>query len=436
MQPSKKMILVACGGLFVSGLFAMINMHKVVFIIYNTCLIIATVVDHYMTKETFKIERSHSEKLSLGEEENISFSVYNTGDTPLNIKIKDTIDQFAFDKIIDIATGIITPHEKEAISYTILPKKRGLFKLDTIHIAYLSRYKLLYKYKTEDLPMDIKVYPDLKDLRKYRLMVINGNLMRGEKKIWNKRGEGLEFESLKEYVSGDPYNKINWKATARENKPITNQYEIEKNQDVIAVIDSGKAMSYEVRGYKKLDLAINTALILSDITNATGDKSGLMVFNREVQQYVKPSSGSAHRNKLMEALYTVEYSRDMSDFSIAFTHLSSYQKKRSIICIFTEFETMDEAEEYVKILPLISKRHLVMLFMMTKEKVIALTEGEKTENKDIFIKGAALEILNERKRILGLLRRSGIMCIECTPETLTTEVINRYIMLKQKNFVR
>lgn len=434
MQPTKKLIVLAGVGVVLTGLSAMAYMHVFVFFLYNVLLLILVGVDYWLSKVVFEIERDYEPKLSLFAEEEMGFTVYNKSELPLWIKIKDTLPDFHFNLVTDYAEGEVKPHEKKRLFYLLQPKKRGIYEFTEIYVAYLSRFKLLYRHAAYTLAAEVKVYPNIKDLRKYRLMVFGGYVMRGGKKVWNQRGEGLEFESLREYIYGDAYGKINWQATASMNKPIINQYEIEKNQDIIALIDSGRAMSYEVRGYKKLDLAINTALILSDIANISGDKSGLMVFNTEVQQYVKPASGGVHRNKLLEALYTIDYSRETSHFGAAFAYLTHQQKKRSILFMFTEFETMDEASEYMKVLPQIAKRHLVILFMMVKEKVVELTTSTALEDQALFVKGAALEILGERKKIIASLRRSGIMCIECLPESLTTEVINHYISLKRKNF--
>ncbi len=435
MQPTKKLIFFVGIGVVATGLSAFFYLHILTFFAYNLGLLIFVWVDYRISKVVFEIERDYDPKLSLFAQEEMGFSVYNKGDLPLSIRIKDTLPDFHFDVITPYAQGDIQPHEKMRLFYLLQPKKRGIYIFTDLYVAYLSRFKLLNRHIAYEMKAEVKVYPNIKDLRKYRLMVFGGYMMRGGKKVWNKRGEGLEFESLREYIYGDAYGKINWQATAGMNKPIVNQYEVEKNQDVIALIDSGRAMSYEVRGYKRLDLAINTALILSDIANLTGDKCGLMVFNTQVQQYVKPATGGAHRNKLLEALYTVDYSRETSHFGAAFTYLAHQQKKRSILFMFTEFETMDEASEYLKVLPQISRRHLVILFMMVKEKIVDLTVSTANEDQSLFLKGAAFEILEERKKILATLRRSGIMCVECLPDTLTTEVINHYIQLKHKNFI-
>ncbi|PKM93644.1 MAG: hypothetical protein CVU84_14865 [Firmicutes bacterium HGW-Firmicutes-1] len=432
MQPTKRLIFLAALGVIFTGLGALIYLHIFIFFFYNIMLLALILVDYRITKESFEIVRDYDPKLSLFAEEEMGFVVYNKSKYPLALRIKDTIPDFAFELVTDYAIGKVMPHEKERIFYTLNPKKRGIYSFTEIYVAYLSRLKLINKHVVYEMKADIKVYPNIKDLKKYRLMVFGGYIMRGGKKIWNKRGEGMEFESLREYIYGDAYSKINWKATASMNKPIINQFEIEKNQDVIALIDSGRAMSYEVRGYKKLDLAINTALILSDIANSSGDKSGLMVFNTEVQQYVKPATGGQHRNKLLEALYTIDYSRETSNFGEAFTYLTHQHKKRSLIFMFTEFETLDEANEYMKVLPEISKRHLVILFMMTKEKVVDLSSSTAILDEALFLKGAALEILEERKKIIASLKRSGIMCVECLPDSLTTDVINHYIQLKRK----
>lgn len=431
MRPTKKMLALAGFGIVLVALGALVYQHKLVFFLYYGGLIGISFWDFVKSKPTFQVTRCHEHQLSLFATEEMTLEVYNQSDKVLHIWIKDHLPDFHFERKTLQATGVIKPHEKGLVSYEIVPKRRGIYTFERLYVGYLSQMNLMTKYMTLEQAAEIRVYPNMKDLKKYRLMVYSGYEVRGSKRVWHKRGESLEFDSLREYVQGDDYRRINWRATATSNKPIVNQYIVEKNQDIIALIDTGRAMSYEVRGYKKLDLAINTALILSDIANMSGDKSGLMAFNTQVQAYVKPGSGAGHRHQLMENLFTIQYNRETSNFQTAFMALNQFHKKSSILFVFTDFETMDEATEYLNVLPLISRRHLVLLFMMTKEKVVTLTQDISGGDEALFLKGTAIELLSERQKIIQTLRRQGIMCMECTPETLTTEVINHYIRLKQ-----
>ena len=243
---------------------------------------------------------------------------------------------------------------------------------------------------------------------------------------------GTEFESLKEYVEGDDYRKINWMATARENKLIVNQYEAEKNQPVYILIDTGRSMSYSIRGYKKLDFSINAAIILSDIVNQKGDNSGLMIFNTEVSKIIPPGKGDSHRNEIMEALYHIEDTKLSSDYQGAFLELANRQKRRSIVFIFTDFETGEESKELIAAIPILSKRHVPVIITIENESLKAITLSDGNALKDTYNKAMAEELLLNRKNIIRSLNQSGILCIESPAEDFAINTVNQYLLLKQR----
>jgi len=433
LQASKRTVLLSILILLIVAAAAPFGLAPPVFVLSNLVLGFFFLMDRLRSKPDFEISRVGGEKLSLFADEEIVFEVYNRMNRQLRVDLRDEVPDFHFEVRTPVCRAIIQPHEKVRMAYGIIPRKRGIYEFPAVHARFESRLGLSLVHVRQELPGKYKVYPNLKDLRKYRLMVFGGYLSATGKRIWNQRGSGMEFESLRHYVSGDSFRKINWNATARSPVPIVNQYEVEKNQDVIAILDAGRPMSYEVRGCKKLDLAVNTALILSDIANLTGDKSGLLVFNTEIGTWIGPGKGPEHRLKLMEGLFDVDYTRETSNWQVLFGHVGRVLKKRSILFVFTEFETADEADDLLKCLPFLHGRHLVMVFTMVPENLEALGRSVPKDDSEIFLKTAALEMLEERKLILSRIRKTGVMCVECLPDELGTDVINRYIALKRKN---
>jgi uncharacterized protein (DUF58 family) len=253
-------------------------------------------------------------------------------------------------------------------------------------------------------------------------------LPQGDKHVKNY-GMGYEFESLRPYVVGDDYRKINWRATSRENKLIVNQYQIERNQPVYIMVDIGRPMSYTVGGYKKLDYAINAALILADIVNQSGDKAGLMVFDSAVRSHIAPGQGAAHRNHLMETLYHVEDNRSTADYGGAFRTLNEKQKRRSLVFIFTDFELPEEARELIAQMALLKKRHLPIVVFMENESLNALTEIPVRKKYDKFLRNTAIEFHAERKQIFRHLSAMGIPNVESKAEEFAIAAVNKYIRL-------
>lgn len=405
-----------------------------VFIFYNIICFALLVIDYLISPSynTLDIERIGTEKLSLFQKEKITISIYNKSNKKVYVEIIDEVPDFHFDYEKKPVGKYIGPHLKETLEYEVIPKKRGAFTFGKVHIRCEGQLKLCKKQFNVDLSKEYKVYPNLKDLRKHKLAAYNSIIHKDGRKEMKLLARGTEFESLREYVYGDEYRKINWKATARENKPIINQYEPEKNQHVYVMIDSGRPMSYSIRGHSKLDIAINTGLLLCDIVNQNGDQSGLVAFSTEIHGFIPPGKGSAHRNSIMEALYHIEHTKSTSNYEDTFFFFKGKERRRSLICLFTDFDTIEEAEDMMKVLPAISKNNIIIVVLIKDEKLEKLAKIPVKNEEDAYTKSIAIEMLDDRKKLINMLNTKGIMCMECEPENIASDVINKYIYVKNR----
>lgn len=437
MSITKRFILLLSFGivLLIPGFF--LKNSLTIFIIYNLICAALLIIDYSITPNSsiLSIEAMESYNLSIYEREEIAFSVYNKGDYRVYVEMKDEIPDFNFKADSKLMTGFVDPKEKEVLKYEVIPQKRGAFSFKGLHVRYMGKLGLCMKTFRLDLNREYKIYPNLKNLRKYRLSICNNRSFKQGQKSLKMLGRGTSFESLREYVPGDEYRKINWKATARGNKPIINQYEPEKNQHVHMLIDTGRPMSYTVNGHRKLDMVVNTALVLSDIVNQNGDQSALLLFNTEVNNMVMPGKGAAHRNKILEALYHIDHTNETSNYDDAFYHLKRKERHRSIVFLFTDFDTVEEAENLLKVLPVISRNHVIVIILIKNENLIAASEVKIRNREDMFNKGVALELLEERQKLINLLNRRGVFCIECPSEKLEFTTINKYLQVKNLTYI-
>lgn len=434
---TKRFIYLIALGVLLLGVSILINGVFTIFIIYNLLCAALLIIDFYISKneEQICIERVGGDSLSIYEREAILLSVYNKDNKRIYIELKDEVPEFHFKIEGKLMKGIVEPHEKRIFQYFVTPTKRGAFEFKNIHIRYEGRLKLSMKMYKQSLSREYRVYPNMKNLKKYRLNISNNPMLKQGQRNIKILGRGTSFESLREYSLGDEYRKINWKATAREGKPIVNQYEPEKNQHVHMLIDTGRPMSYTVRGYRKLDLVVNTALVLSDIVNQNGDQSGLLLFNTEVDDMLMPGKGAVHRNKMLDKLYHIDYTSQTSNYEDAFYYFKRKERHRSIVFLFTDFETLEEAENMLRVLPVISKNNLLIIMLIKNESLGDIGDIHVKNKEDMFNKGVALELLNERKRIISLLNRRGIMCIEVEAEKLELSAVNKYIQVKNRSFM-
>ncbi|WP_040214426.1 DUF58 domain-containing protein [Clostridium polynesiense] len=437
MSITKRFIYLLLFGAVILTFSLILDNSFIFFILYNAIAFMLLITDYLISKENGRIfiERTGHDSLSLYENEKISFEVYNKSERELYIELKDEIPEHHFKFKESIMSGKVPPHNKSIFSYEVMPTKRGAFTFRKVHARYQGKLKLCMINSKIRIPREFKVYPNMKNLRKYRLGITNNRSFKQGQRNLRMLGRGTSFESLREYTAGDEYRKINWKATARGNKPIVNQYEPEKNQHVHIFIDTRRPMSYTLKGYRKLDMVVNTALVLSDVVNQNGDESGLLLFNREVNSMIMPGKGPEHRNKILEALYHIDHTNETSNYEDAFFYFKRKERHRSIIFLFTDFDTLEEAEYILKVLPMVSKNNIVVIVLIKNESLEAIS-GEKASTKEeIFNKGVALELLDERQKIISLLNRKGILCIECPAEKLEYTVVNRYIQVKNRTYM-
>jgi len=424
-------LLVALGGVLtlVASLF---EFHGTIFLLWNLLIFAFLGVDALLTPsaKAFNVRRGAEDTLYFKAENEVVFYVYNASNQYLEIQGKDDSRRF-FTVLAEDLVHFVPPKSEQTFSYITVPSKRGSFLFSKIFLRYKGVLGLCMKYAALPNPIEFKVYPNIRDLSKYRLLVQkNRKLPQGEKAV-RQYGMGAEFESLRSYVDGDDYRKINWQATARENKLMVNNYQIERNQPVYIMLDVGRPMSYTVNGYKKLDYAINAALILTDIVNQQGDKAGLMVFDASVQAHLSPGQGAGHRNQLMETLYNVRDNRLTADYEGAFQTLCERQKRRSLVFIFTDFEILEEAQDLIAHMAWLKKRHLPIVVFMANEGLNRLTAQPVHKQFDQVLKDTATEFQTERKNIFRSLNAMGIPNVESSAEDFALSAVNRYLMLSK-----
>jgi len=406
-----------------------LGLHGLVFIFWNILSLGLLALDAILTPSTacLTATREQHQRLYFKAENKVTFYVRNTFRRPLKVEGRDENLRHLPITNTDLTHTIPANRETE-FSYETIPSKRGSFDAGKIYLRYTGLLGFCVKHATIPCPTQYRVYPNVRDLSKYRLLMQKSRLLpKGEKNI-RQYGTGTDFESLRQYVEGDDYRKINWAATARENKLMLNQYQIERDQPVYILLDIGRPMSYSVNGYKKLDYAINAAIVLCDIVNQQGDKAGLLVFDSAVQANIVPGQGALHRNNLLETLYHVQDSRQTANYRGAFQALCDRQKRRSLVFIFTDFEIMEEAEDLITHIAILKRRHMPIVVFMENESLAAMAQNSDTPTPySKLLKQTAQEFHTERRTIIRKLNAMGIPSVESCAEDFTLSAVNRYL---------
>lgn len=328
--------------------------------------------------------------------------------------------------------------------YFLTPVKRGEYEFGRIRVFISTRLGLVQRRYTCGEPKHIKVYPSFLMLRQYELMAISNNLREMGVKRIRRIGHNTDFEQIKDYVPGDDYRTINWKATARRHQLMTNVYQEERSQQVFCVIDKGRMMQQAFQGMTLLDYAINASLVLSYIAIGKDDKAGLATFNQEFDSFVPASRQPGQVQRLLETLYNEQTSFGESDFSALTVHLNKLISKRSLVILYTSFTGKDSLQRQLACLRQLNRRHrLLVVFFEDVElrdfiarnaspSPTSPASGLRTSptTEEYYQQVIAEKFAYEHRLIVQTLRRYGIQSLLTTPDRLTVNVINKYLDIK------
>jgi uncharacterized protein (DUF58 family) len=379
----------------------------------------------YGTAKGVFAKRHAPERLSNSDDNDLGIFVENWYSFNINVGIIDEIP-FQFQKRDVWFKTDLTPRQRKLISYTLRPTKRGEYEFGWLRVFARSPLGLIsrrYNFKqTETLP----VYPSFLQMRKYELMAISNNLSElGIKKI-RRLGHSMEFEQVKNYVQGDDYRTINWKATARRGSLMVNNYTDEKAQHVYCVIDKSRAMKMPFEGLSLLDYAINASLVLSNIALIKEDKAGLITVAEK-----RP----AQINKILEVLYKEKTRYLETNLEILYTTIRSVLRQRSLVIFFTNYESLSSLQRQLPFLKRIAKFHLLLVVFFENTELKKLSETPATDVEGIYIKTIAEKFAYDKKLIVKELTKNNIQSILTSPQNLTVNTVNRYLEIKAKQAI-
>ena len=403
---------------------------------FTTTVFALTLLDYillFFVKGGIKATRILSPRFSIGDENKVTLSIINS--YPYRIKgqlIEELPFQFQERNFnLPVTIGY---RSRETISYNLRPLSRGEYEFGNLICFITSPVGLLKRrFKTAE-PAVVKVYPAYLQLRKYQLLAISGNTLTGVKKV-RRLGHSLEFEKIKDYVQGDDVRTINWKATARSSSLMVNTFTDARQQQIYCLIDKGRNMKMPFEGMTLLDHSINACLALLNVALLKQDKAGLIAFSNKVTDIIVADKRTNQLHRILETLYKQQTQFKESDYEAVWTTIHRGITQRSLILLFTNFETYSSLERQLPFLKKIAQRHLicVIFFQNTLLKQIHDTNPDNIEG--IYIKTIADQFDLEKRQIVKELRRHGILSILTSPQNLTVDVINKYLELKARQMV-
>lgn len=388
----------------------------------------------FVTKNGIEAQRTIPEKLSNGDENQIIVSIKNFYTFPIYTKIIDEIPYQFQIRNFEIKRKIKNASTDD-FQYFLRPTERGEYHFGNLNIYASSPLRLLSKRYTFNKDVMVPTYPSYIQLRKYDLIAFSNNLFQyGVKKI-RRIGHTMEFEQIKEYVSGDDIRTLNWKATAKKNSLMVNQFQDEKSQNIYMLIDKGRTMKMPFNGLSLLDYAINATLVLSNVILKKQDKAGMFTFSKKIDNRVVAERRTSQMQKILESLYNVKTDYFESDYSRLYADVKKNITQRSLLILYTNFETLDGLDRQLPYLKGIAKNHLLVVVFFQNTELNHIINKKAETIQEIYDKVIAEKFLFEKKLIVNELKKYGIHSVLTQPENLTLDTINKYLEIKARGIL-
>lgn len=389
----------------------------------------------FAKRDPVEVRRNMDGRFSNGDDNRVTIIVTNNYSFPVTAKIIDELpDQFQ--QRDSGMTDILLPGKETSFSYMLRPVVRGEYFFHNINILVKRRYGFIERRIVTEAATMVKVYPSFFALRNQSIKMRFGNyLEQGTKKV-RKQGQSLEFEQIKEYVSGDDIRNINWKATARKGGQLmVNNYTDEKSQQVYCLIDKGRVMKMPFEGMTLLDYAINASVMLSHVALMKQDKAGLVTFGDNNINFLPAVRKPVQMNNILDTLYAQQTNFMESDFEKLYALVRNRITQRSLLVLFTNFESFSGLQRQLPHIRSIAKNHLliVVFFENTELKQLADINAESVE--DIYMKTIADKFIHEKRLIVKELQKNGVLSVLTSPKHLIVDTVNRYLEIKQRNAI-
>ena len=375
--------------------------------------------------------RQCADRFSNGDENEVTLFVSSFYPITVWLNVIDEIPHVFQRRDINFQTRI-HPYGVQNISYRLRPTERGVYGFGNIRVFVKSVLGLVQRRITCGEPRDVKVYPSYLMLHKYELLAISNRLSElGIKRI-RRVGNNTEFEQIKDYVAGDDFRTINWKASARRTHLMVNVYQDERSQQVFNVIDKGRVMQHAFNGMTLFDYAINASLVLSYIAMHKEDKAGLCTFSDQFDTFIPAQRSPGHMQTILDSLYGQQTTFGETDFSALLDAVNRHVTKRSLMILYTNFSRVVAMRRQLPYLIQLARRHrlLVVYFEDAEHKEYVNTRARTTE--EYYQHVVAEKFIAEQRRISTMLSHHGILNLLTTPENLSPDIVNKYLELKQR----
>ena len=379
--------------------------------------------------ESFRIVPN---KLSNGDDNEISLHLENAYPLQIHLKIIDEVPaQFQYrDSYFEVT---LDKGQNYWLNYSLRPTERGEYEFGITRLYASVFLRLIERRYNQGKPTISKVYPSIINMKEMALKAFSARRNQTGNKLIRRTGESMEFDQIRHYYIGDDRRKINWKATARKGELMVNQNIQEKAQPVYTLIDKGRLMKMPFNGLTLLDYSINAALALSNVSLKKDDKVGLLTFNNKIDSFIKADKKIKQLKLILENLYAQESGFLESDFSLLYAYVRKHISTRSLLMLYTNFETLDSLKRQLTYLRQMAKLHLLVVVFFENTELNRLAHTKTNTTEEVYNQIVAEKYLLEKKQIVKELKKYRINVVYAPPELISIESINKYLEKKMKN---
>jgi uncharacterized protein (DUF58 family) len=371
---------------------------------------------------------------SLGDLNPVKIELTNQSGTKLFISLIDELP-IQFQKRDFEEKLSLEPDEAKQIEYQLRPLKRGLYTFGKVNIFMSTRLGLVQKRYQHDYPMEVPVYPSVQQMKQFELKAFSRiSHQKGIKKI-RRIGHSYEFEQIKNYVRGDDYRSINWKASSRKAALMVNQYEDERAQQIYSIIDKSRVMRMPFEGLSLMDYAINTSLVISNIALQKHDKAGLITFSDKIGTTLKADSRPTQLNKILQALYKEKEQILEANYELLYHATRKLINGRSLLMLYTNFESSYALDRVLPVLRKVNNFHLLVVVFFENTEIKNFVDQRAETLEDIYHQTIARKFLSEKRQMVQKLQQYGIQAIYTRPKDLSINTVNKYLELKSRGLI-
>ncbi len=396
--------------------------------------VIAVVADFillFRKKTGIEAQRLTPKLLSLSDVNRVRLILKNKSGLKLKTSVIDELP-FQLQRRDFMLAVSLDAGETQQLTYDVRPTERGAYQFGNLNVFAETQLGLVQRLFVCAAPVSVPTYPSVIQMRQFELKTKRRIAQQAGARKIRRLGHSYEFEQIKNYVPGDDFRTINWKASGRANALMVNQYEDERSQQVYCIIDKSRVMHAPFNELTLLDYAINTTLALSNIILRKKDKAGLISFSDKIGSAIAADDSTQQLPFILNALYKETPGRGEADYTILYRSVRQLVKTRSLLLLFTNFESENAMERVLPLLRLINRQHLLLVVFFKNTEIEDFEKSPAQTTDDIFTQTIARQYIDDKKLIFNKLQHYGIQTILTAPQDLTANTINRYLELKER----